>query len=417
MFGADVPHTPFVIRNRYPRFLPALLCVLTLVGALFYFEQANRSAPRSTSAIRGSAAAPSSVPALSPRGSEFPSDADPRVDILPQSFSRRLRCTGYRRIFGHALDAKAVQLLCDRKPLEALKILSSMAEAGDKHAMTALAVLGHVGGSCNALQPSPTFAQFRVTTMERAEKNGMTGDALDRLREVLSEEQAGPTIEELQACHQSAAEFNRLSPTMLEQFVSTVGQSIEKLRGRSGADVQIVYDRQSLVAGDADGQLNLALELLARGSHDNQDEALGLLREAAKFSPSAKTQSAICFLNGCPIPAPDPREAVQLLTDAALSGDALALRMMSGDVGPAFFDAETIVPASERYAWSTFRQRLNEEGCFGPADYLSWVNFPTPPPSLLAMSPYESSAAKARAAALLAAQLDRTRVILECNAS
>lgn len=89
--------------------------------------------------------------------------------------------------------------------------------------------------------------------------------------------------------------------------------------------------------------------------------------------------------------------------------------MMSGSVGPQFFDAESILPASERYAWSKFQQRLNEEGCFGTADYLAWVNFPGPQPGLLEMSPYESAAAEARAAALLTTQLDRTRDLLGCN--
>ncbi|MDP9008797.1 MAG: hypothetical protein M3N91_08845 [Pseudomonadota bacterium] len=292
-----------------------------------------------------------------------------------------------------------------------------MADAGDEHARSALALLGNVGGSCDALQPSPTFPRFSVSTMERARKNGATDETLQRLSGVLSEEQAGPTVDELEACRQSAIEFNKQLPAMLEQFVSSLGRSIKTMLSENVADVQIEYDRKSLVAGDTDGQLKLALELLQKGTPDSQGEALTLLREAANASPSAKTQLARCLLKGCPTPAPDATEATQLLTDAALSGDPLALRMMSGAVGPQLFDAESILPPSERYAWSKFLQRLNEEGCFGTSEYLAWVNFPNPQPDLLEMSPYESTAAQARAAGLIATQLDRTRELLGCNST
>jgi hypothetical protein len=253
--------------------------------------------------------------------------------------------------------------------------------------------------------------------MERARKNGATSDTLQRLSGILSEEQAGPTDDELEACRQSAREFKKLWPAIVEQFVSSLGRSIKTLVGENEADVQIEYDRKSLVAGDADGQLKLASELLQKGTADSLGEALALLREAANASPSAKTTLAECLLKGCPTPAPDTREATQLLTDAALSGDPLALRMMSGTVGPQFFDAASILPDSERYAWSKFLQRLNEEGCFGTSEYLTWVNFPNPQPDLLEMSPYESTAAEARAAELLATQLDRTRELLGCNST
>jgi hypothetical protein len=254
--------------------------------------------------------------------------------------------------------------------------------------------------------------------MERARKNGATDDMLQRLSGVLSEEQAGPTADELEACRQSASEFKKLWPAIVEQFVSSLGRSIKTLMGENEADVQIEYDRKSLVAGDADGQLKLAHELLEKGTPSSQAEALALLREAASASPSAKTELAICLLKGCPTPAPDSTEATQLLTDAAFSGDAFALRMLSGNVGPTkFFDAESILPPSERYAWSKFLQRLNEEGCFGTADYLTWVNFPNPQPGLLEMSPYESKAAEARAAELLATHFDRTRDLLGCNST
>jgi hypothetical protein len=401
-------------RRRYLRVLAIFLCVLTLVSVFLYFENHLRAHHISSITNRERLVPrPIVAAAASPRP-ESPSDVDPRIDKPPQSFSHRLRCIGYHRQFGHLLAPETVLLLCDRKPLEALKIMSSMAEAGDEHARNALALLGNVGGSCDALQPSPTFPRFSVVTMERARKNGATGDTLQRLSCVLSDEHAGPTVDELEACRLSASEFKKLWPAIVAQFASSLGRSIKTLLGENEADVQIEYDRKSLIAGDADGQLKLASELLRKGTADSQGEALALLREAANASPSAKTELAECLLKGCPTPAPDTREATQLLTDAALSGDPLALRMMSGTAG---FDAELIPPASERYAWSKFLQRLNEEGCFGTSEYLAWVNFPNPQPGLLEMSPYESTAAEARTADLLAVQLDRTRELLGCNST
>jgi hypothetical protein len=234
---------------------------------------------------------------------------------------------------------------------------------------------------------------------------------------VLAEEQAGPTDEELEACRLSAREFKRLWPAMVERYLGSLGRSIKTLMGENEADVQIEYDRRALGPGDAVGEFKLALELLEKGTPGSQAEALTLLREAAGASPAAKTQLATCLLNGCPTPAPDTTEATQLLKDAALSGDALALKMLSGTVGAKFFDAGSILAPSERYAWSRFLRQLNEEGCFGTADYLAWVNLPDPQPALLEMSPYESTAAEARAAELLASPLARTRAVLGCNST
>ena len=73
------------------------------------------------------------------------------------------------------------------------------------------------------------------------------------------------------------------------------------------------------------------------------------------------------------------------------------------------------LPAAERYAWSHFLQRLNEQGCFGPGAYVTWAILPGLAPDPLAMSPAESAAAQARAAALLAAQLNKTRALLGCD--
>jgi TPR repeat protein len=170
-----------------------------------------------------------------------------------------------------------------------------------------------------------------------------------------------------------------------------------------------------LIRGDADGEERLAEELLEKGTPDSQAEAVTLLRDAADRLPSAKTTLATCLIQGCPTPEPDPTEARQLLTDAASAGDLTALRILAGPVYPGIPYVDPNLPAAERYAWSHFLQRLNEQGCFGPGAYVTWAILPGLAPDPLAMSPAESAAAQARAAALLAAQLNKTRALLGCD--
>jgi hypothetical protein len=114
----------------------------------------------------------------------------------------------------------------------------------------------------------------------------------------LNEQQDGPTQEDLEACRQGADEFQKLTPGLIAQFVGILGRSLQNLLGESEADVQIEYDRKTLVAGDAEGQLKLANRLLEKATPASQAEALDLLRQAAATLPSAKTALADCMLKG-----------------------------------------------------------------------------------------------------------------------
>jgi hypothetical protein len=403
------------MRRRWSsRLLLVLLCVVAAayVAADFVAQMRNPGAQ-----IMGGTELPGRSRGAAPTitsTSGIP-NAPPRKDRPPQSFSYRLRCSQRRQVFGHLLSPDVLSLLCDRRPLDAVKVLSLRAEAGDERAEAALALLGNVGSSCDAQRPSPTFSNYAAMMMKRARENGARSQTLQRLNEVLADEQTGPTADELEACRQSADQFKKSLPALLEQFASTLGRSIETLRGESEADVQIEYDRKTLVAGDADGELKLASELLQKGTADGQLEALALLRQAASTSAAAKTELAKCMLRGCPNPEPNPTGTLQLLMDAALAGDLLALTMLSGATDPQFFDAASILPASEQYAWSQFRQRLIEEGCFGASEYVSWASLPSPTPNLMAMSPVDSTAAETRAHNLVATHLDKTRAVLGCN--
>jgi hypothetical protein len=315
---------------------------------------------------------------------------------------------------GDLIAPEVLSLLCNRKPLDALKILIPLAEAGDEHALSALVLLGNVGGSCDALKPSPTFHKSRVVTIERARQNGATSETLQRLDDHLAEWQEGPTADELEACRQSASAFTKLIPGLFEQFAGALGRSVKTLLGENEIDVKIEHARKLLIPGDAESQLKLARGLLEKGTLDSQAEAMTLLREAARASRPAQMELAICLIQGCPIPAHDPTEARELLMDAALAGNPAALRILAGPKNPGYGDMDPTLPAPERYAWGQFRERLNEEGCFGPSEYISWAMGPRPPLNLMAMSAADSITAEARAG-MLAAKLPETRQLLGCD--
>jgi hypothetical protein len=240
---------------------------------------------------------------------------------------------------------------------------------------------------------------------------------VQRLDALLAEEQAGPTPDELEACRQSVSELNKLRPGLLHQLTNALGGSVEMLRGERELDVDIEYDRQMLVRGDAEGEEKLATDLLLKNTPASQAEAATLLREAARTLPSAKTRLAACLLTGCPTPAPDPTEARELLTAAAASGDYKALWTLTGPAFNGAPDPDPSMPTPERYAWGEFLQRLHQEGCFGSTVYSTWATSgeSLPRQNLLAMSPVDSGAAQARAAALIATQLDKTRQLLGCD--
>ena len=333
----------------------------------------------------------------------------PRTADAAHSFTHRLRCVQLRFFYGRLAPPDALALLCEGNLSGALKILAPLAEAGDRHAIN---VLFGVRIACDS-KPSPTSNRGIMVAL--AQKNGANSETVQRLDDLLAEEELGPTADELEGCRRIAMETMKLQPAVARQFIDTLGREVTMDRGQAALQVQIEYDRKMLIRGDADGEERLAEELLEKGTRDSQAEAMTLLRDAAGSLPSAKTTLATCLLNGCPTPEPDPTEARQLLMDAAAAGDLAALRILAGPVYPSIPSVDPNVVAPERYAWSQFLERLNEAGCFGPGAYVTWAILPGSAPDPLAMSPAESAAAQARAAALLAAQLNKTRALLGCD--
>jgi hypothetical protein len=385
--------------------LPTLLLVAAvalLIAGLLHLRRDARSSPAGATPLIGK---PS--PAVSPqRPSASGTSTAERAARAPQSFTQRLRCVDVHRFNPHA-SPEVQALLCERKPLKALGIIVPLAEAGDQRAFVTLAFLTQC--------PKPSSAEQRKTWLELARGRGASPETLERLEEVLAQEEQGPSAEELQACRQSAEELRRLQPGMLQQFTDVLGRSQQRLRGENELDVQIEYQQRTLVAGDAEAEENLARNLLQKGTPESQAQAMTLLRAAAANSPSAKTELATCLLQGCPTPAADPTEARQLLTEAAATGDLAALMVLAGPQGPAGWNPDPDLPMPERYAWSQFLQQLQSQGCFGTGQYATWAASPAAPPQLTAMSPADAQAAQARAATLLASTLPPARQLLVCD--
>jgi hypothetical protein len=251
--------------------------------------------------------------------------------------------------------------------------------------------------------------------IEAAEKNGATPRTVQRLDDLLAEEQQGPTAEELEACRQSVEVLKRLQPGVMQQLTAMLGRSPDPPHGgNEQLDLDIEIARKMLVRGDAESEEELATSLLQKGTPDSRAEAVTLLEDAARSSPSAKTALARCLLEGCATAEPDRGRAHQLLVEAAGAGDYLALTTLAGPADPSF-DRYADLPAPERYGWGQFLNQLRAEGCFGAADYANWATSAAQRPDLRSMSPADAVTAQARAAELLAKPLGETRALLGCD--
>lgn len=392
------------------------LSLLILAGAvtlLYLLVRCGQQTAGQRAAVAGDSR-PAGLPAIA--GSSMPAPLRARADVprtadTARSFNLRVHCVQVRFLYGRLAPPDALTLLCEGKLSSALRILAPLAEAGDRHAIK---VFFRMQIECHDWKPSPI--SNRTIMVALAQKNGASSETVRRLDDLLAEEERGPTADELEGCRQIETETRKLQPAVVRQFTDTLGREVTMGRGPAALEVQIEYDRKMLIRGDADGEQRLAEELLEKRTPDSQAEAMTLLRDAAGSLPLAKTTLATCLLNGCPTPAPDPTEARQLLMDAALAGDLRALQFLAGPDHPSISPyVDPNLPASERYAWGQFLQRLNQEGCFGPSAYVTWAILPGSAPEPLAMSPAESAAAQARAAALLAEQLDETRALLGCE--
>jgi hypothetical protein len=300
-----------------------------------------------------------------------------------------------------------LSLLCAGKQLDALGRVLPLARAGDQHALRVLISLSQ----CSGPEESATH---RERMLQIATRNGAAPETLQRLDVLLTQEQVGPSVDEVAACQQAKFELTQLLPRLKEEAVNIFGRALETLRGADERDLEIEYRRKTLAPGDADAKAELASALLQKGTPESQAEAMTLLRDAADRSPDAAEELARCLLKGCPTPAADPAEARGLLVAAASAGNLAALMVLAGPTDPSD-DLDPNLPPTERYAWGQFLQRLNQEGCFGVPQYVAWALVPASSSALLALSPADAAAAQARAAALLGAPLSQVRAQLGCG--
>jgi hypothetical protein len=374
-----------------------------------------RMRPRAPAALQPTASAAALAAAAAPVRATATPPASPvagrsaSAPLTASAFNARLRCAQYHFVLARAASPEVLSLLCAGKQLDALGRVLPLARAGDQHALRALISLSQ----CSGPQESATH---REHMLQIATRNGAAPETLQRLDVLLTQEQAGPSADELAACQQAKFELTQqLLPRLKEEAVNIFGRALETLRGADELDLEIEYDRKTLGPGDADGKAQLAHALLQKGTPESQAEAVTLLRDAADRSPDAAEELARCLLKGCPTPAADPTEARQLLGAAASAGNLAALMVLAGAADPEGHDLDPSLPPTERYAWSQFLQSLNQEGCFGVAQYASWALTPAPSSALLALSPADAAAAQARAAALLGAPLSQVRAQLGCG--
>jgi hypothetical protein len=373
-----------------------------------------RVRPRAPAPLRPAAStaalATASTPARATAAASASPDAGSRAaaPLTAAAFNARLRCAQYHFVLARAASPEVLSLLCAGKPLDALGRVLPLARAGDQHALRVLISLSQ----CSGPEESATH---RERMLQIATRNGAAPETLQRLHGLLAQEQAGPSVDEVAACQQAKFELTQqLLPRLKEEAVNIFGRALETLRGQDELDLEIEYRRKTLAPADADAKAELASALLQKGTPESQAEALTLLRDAAGRSPEAAEELARCLLKGCPTPAADPAEARGLLVAAASAGNLAALMVLAGPTDPGY-DLDPNLPPTERYAWGQFLQRLNQEGCFGVAQYAAWALVPASSSALLALSPADAAAAQARAAALLGAPLSQVRAQLGCG--
>jgi hypothetical protein len=378
-----------------------VICVRVRPRAPAPFRPAASTAALATApALARATAAPSASPAAGSRAA---------APLTAAAFNARLRCAQYHFVLARAASPEVWSLLCAGKQLDALGRVLPLARAGDQHALRVLISLSQ----CSGPEESATH---RERMLQIATRNGAAPETLQRLDVLLTQEQVGPSVDEVAACQQAKFELTQqLLPRLKEEAVNIFGRALETLRGADELDLEIEYRRKTLAPGDADAKAELAHALLQKDTPESQAEAMTLLRDAADGSPDAAEELARCLLKGCPTPAADPTEAQGLLVAAASAGNLAALMALAGPADPEGYDLDPNLPPTERYAWGQFLQRLNQEGCFGAAYYASWALGRALPSALLALSPADAAAAQARAAALLGAPLSQLRAQLGCG--
>jgi hypothetical protein len=176
------------------------LSLLVLAGAvtlLYLLVRCGQPSAVQRAAVAGGSRR-AGLPAIA--GSSMPAPVHANVPRTADthSFNHRLRCAQLRFFYGRMAPPDALALLCEGKPLSALKILAPLAEAGDRHAINVL-----FGLQTACLDSKPPAPSNRPLMVALAQKSGASSETLQRLDDLLAEEEHGPAADELEGCRQT----------------------------------------------------------------------------------------------------------------------------------------------------------------------------------------------------------------------
>jgi hypothetical protein len=327
------------------------------------------SQPEGTALDTEPAFAPSAPQASeTARGTDkAPGDARP---VDPQFLAQLRRSAARRMLRNTPYTTEVANLVAEAKIADAAALLDAQSAGGDRDATVVLLQLQKL---CESPDPGRMGNE--------AAGSGAGSVEIELLR-------AAPVPTDLRKRIDASTEVASQQRASLERSCKDArfdGRAIEQ-RLRSGAEAgheaslwalgKYLDDPQqgrqhwlsAAMLGHAGAQADLAESLLQeslQGDRRNRGWMNFWLEAAAKQSPEMKAKLGECVLNGCNAQPPDAAAAVPLLREAALLGEPRAFDALAsispGD--PAALSGE------ELYGLQAFLQRLNDTGCYGPADY------------------------------------------------
>ena len=260
---------------------------------------------------------------------------------------------------GVALDAVTVEQVAAGHIAEAARDLERRAADGDAAANVVLSLLQECSGVI-----SETLQELQTSEWRNAARD-LPGERRARIDLALDARRAGAEAA-AKSCTQ--ADFDRAA--IAERLQSAAAAGHEPSLRRLAEETTDVRARVRLwtsaaILGHVPAQLDLAQHYRREflGAQRNGAQMKFWLDVAAKNSSAGKLMLAECQLNGCNGQQPDPQAGARLLREAAAAGDLEAIEKLSGERDNADATLE------ERVAWSDFRDRLNEAGCYGASEY------------------------------------------------
>lgn len=347
----------------------------------------NATAPGASSRSTGVDAA------VSPRTS---GEADVRRDRVARAL-RRAEWRPLARRYG--IDATVVDLLASERYAEALRALDARGSAGDTGARAFLAtlVLPCAGGA-----PVLETERTKALHLAAARSVGASAARIEEISWAFDAEAAHRARQHEAVCAEAARQPGWSAPAYVDA----------PRAWRRTRDLRVAE-------GDAIARLDAARERLRSADETIRRRGLEDARALAAVLPEAATDAAGCIVRNCVPAAGTSDDALSLFEMAARGGDPAALRSLAhAGVDDPVGEGRGGPPVSprERYVWRALEDALAEAGCLGYAEYAPRLARAAPDVELMAMSPAESDAAQAEAAARLVSDLPGIRAAMGCVA-